>query len=775
MHSILALGLTLLTLSATIGEDCGGAHKTERLAGADSCLSAAAPVWLAALPHSVETTSPQVVVFGDTPCGVAAAIAAARANCNVVLVASGSHVGGMMSAGLSITDVRLPTAHGGLFREFTQQIESHYARRYGPGSKQVADCHHGLWFEPHVAEDVFETMLREQPKLTVYRNQRLVEVISQKNRVVGLVVADRKSGERHHLMARVFIDASYEGDLAAKAGVPCRVGRESREEFWEPYAGHGFLKNPGLKVLPGGTGAGDRRIQAYNFRLTMTDRDDIRVAVKKPAHYDRRMFTPLIPLAQQGKLKTLGDIIRLAPIPNGKYCANNRPVVRSLDLPAVNTDWPEGGEQRRAAILQQYRDYTLGLLWFVQHDAELPESLRRDALRWGFCADEFADNDHLPHQLYVREARRIVGRKTFTAHDAFLTPGGQRAPIHEDSIAVADYHVDSHIVQRQAAGWPHIEGHVYLRPISKPAQVPLGIMLPREIQGLLVPGAVSATHLGFSVLRMEPVWMSLGQAAGRAAAMAVHEQVDCDKLAVDELQRSLLADGAVISFFYDVPGPDPIWLMHNMPQEKARLELLPNLPAESYCPGIQFLATRGYFSTYFARPHDPITRSEAARWLYRFAAARDVLHEAAEAESFPDVPTTHPDHKFVSSLRATGIVDSWADTRGFYPAAALSRGEATEWIVRLLKASGQDVDTSPIEATRQCPWSDVQADNPTTKALATLHCRQITPRCWQGSDRVEPRHYLTRNEFCWMLYQTHFILRPTKSSAIDAKSPGTLR
>lgn len=696
---------------------------------------------------ATETTAVDVAVYGDTPCGIAAALSAARHGRSVALIGDGPHAGGLMTSGLSITDVRFRAAHGGIFREFITRVAKHYREKYGPESAQYEACNGGLWFEPHVAQRIFEVVLAEQPGIVLLRNKALDGVLAEDGRVTGLVLRG-EDGRARRLLAKVTIDAGYEGDVAAAAGVPYRVGREARDEFHEPYAGHGFLKNPGLQMLPGGTGEGDQRIQAYNFRLIMTDRPDLRVPIRRPDCYDRSEYAPLVPLAHDGSIRGIRDVIRLAPIPNGKFNANNRPIVRSLDLPEANTDWPEGTPERRREIYQRYADYTLGLLWFLQHDPELPEAFRRDALEWGLCADEFADNDHLPYRMYVREARRIVGRKTFTAHDAFLAPSAERTPIHSDSVAIADYHVDSHIVQRQQPGWPHIEGHVYLRLISKPAHVPFGVMLPEETKGLLVPGAVSATHLGFSVLRMEPVWVALGQAAGTAAAMSVEQQIDAADLPVLRIQRTLLDNGQMISFFYDIPGPDPIWVMQNIPEERARLDLLPETPAEDYCPGIQLLATRGYFTTYFARPNDPVTRSEAARWLHRLAVELDALDADGPVRPFADVPEGHPDHRIVRSLRAAGLVTCWPGTEGFFPGAALSRAEAADWIARLARRAGLIM---PVYPATLWPWKDLDPTGDVSGPVGILWHNRWLPDEWVRSDEFQPHYYVSRREYCAML------------------------
>jgi len=686
-----------------------------------------------------------VLVFADTPCGIAAAVSAARLGHRVTLVGQGRHAGGMMSGGLSISDVRIPAAHGGLFREFAGRVLRWYTERYGADSQQVRDCNGGLWFEPHVAEQIFDAMLSEQATLVRLANRRLVQAIVEGDRVCGAAFEERDTRSTETVHAAVVIDASYEGDLAAAAGTPCRVGREGREEHWEPYAGQVFLQNPGLQLLPGGTGQGDRLIQAYNYRLCMTDRDDLRVPIAKPDGYDRSEFAPLADLARQGKIRSIHDVIRLAPIPNGKYNANNRPIVRSLDLPGANTEWPEGSERRRAEIVARYRQYTLGLLWFLQHDEQLPAELRKDALRWGLCADEFADTGHLPHQLYVREARRIVGRKTFSAHDAMLAPGRQRAPLHEDSVAVADYHVDSHLVQRQAPGWPQVEGHVYLRALSKPAQVPFGVMVPQRSKGLLVPGAMSATHLGFGVLRMEPVWMALGQAAGTAAHLAIDGRTTPGEVPIDRLQRLLLAQGAVLTFFFDVPGPDPIWQMMTVPAERARLELIPAGAPSRVTPGVQFFGAREYIDGYFARPLDPVTRGEATEWLYRLLG-RPAAPAGGVPQAFADLPPDHLYSAAVVSLRAAGIVEAWDGSRGFFAGAALSRADAARWVTRAIRLR------QPQAAPSESPWEDLPAGDPAFGDLFGLHRIDALPKSWGADRRIQARMAVSREEFLDMLY-----------------------
>lgn len=694
----------------------------------------------------VKTLAYDIVVFGSTPCGIAAALAAAGYGRKVALIAGGSHLGGMMSSGLSITDLRFTHAFGGIFRAFADRVLAYYTARYGADSRQAKDCNGGIWFEPHVAEAVFEQMLAEPSTLDLFRDRRLSEARKEGERLKELRCVNRATGETETFRAGVFIDGSYEGDLAAEAGAAYRVGREGREEHGEPYAGFIFLKNPGLQVLDGSTGVGDNLIQAYNYRLCLTNRPDLRVAPLQPETYDREAYAPLVPLIRSGEVTEFNDVIRLAPIPNGKYNGNNRLIPVSLDLPGVNTHYPEADEEGRAAIVARYRSYMTGLLWFLQHDAELPSAFREEAGTWGFCRDEFEGNGHVPYELYVREARRIVGKKTLTSLDAFLAPGSERTPIHADSVAVGDYHVDSHIVQRKQPGWPQIEGHVYLRPISKPAHIPYGVIVPERVERLLVPGALSATHLGFSVLRMEPPWMALGQAAGAAAHLALQQGTPPSAVEVKRLQKLLLDGGQVISFFYDVPGPDPVWWTLNRPGERTRLDSNAEAgPPMSCNKGLQYFCTKGFFPTYHARPYDPVTRSEAARWLTAYLemeSGAQTMERPIGTRPFSDMDDSHPDAEAVARLTAAGIVEPWLQSTGFYPAAALSRKEAWRWVART---------AAHLQASRSGSAGAEPAEAAWMRRIEARHL----PLGWRKDWGTNELFYATREQFCELLYNIH--------------------
>jgi hypothetical protein len=674
-----------------------------------------------------------ILVYGATPCGISAAITGARYGKKVLLVAPLGYIGGLMSSGLSCTDLRFRHAHGGIFKEFTENIYRYYTTLYGISSQQVKDSNNGIWFEPHVAEKIFNQMLLDEANISLITDMPVASVEKQQQNIVSVILKNEEIEQT--IRAAMFVDASYEGDLAAAAGVAFTVGREAREKFAEPYAGYIFLKNPGLQVLPGSTGEGDERTQAYNFRLMLTNVESNKLLFPPPADYNREEYVEVLHAALKGAVQGIEDVIRLSPLPNGKYNGNNRPNIISLDLPEANTRYPNGNWQERADIVRRYRNYTLGLLYFMQNDPELPVEFINNSRKWGFCKDEFQSTGGLSRELYIREARRIKGVATFTSHDVFLAPGEERTPQHDDAVAIADYQVDSHIVQRRQPGWPQYEGHVYLRPLSKPASVPYGVMVPAETDRLVVPGAVSATHLGFSVLRMEPVWMSLGQAAATAACMAIDNLTEVRNVDVNQLQRLLLESNQVISFFFDVDTEDKLWELLNVPFEKAKLDHVSDRPVVKNSKGVLFFATKGFFNSYYARPNDPLTRYETAVWFCQLARLQSITREPlAKTAFYIDVDAGHFLYREIMQLTDSGIMQGWQNGNGFYGAAVVARSEALEMISKYHEVFHQ--------------WPSF-ADRP--DILGTL----MKEMPWDNTD-AGMGYYITRGEFLDILYSCFF-------------------
>ena len=547
-----------------------------------------------ALGTQARTRSYDVVIVGGTPAGITAAIAAAREGKSSVILERSAHIGGLPANGLGATDIATRGATAGLFARFVTLNKAHYTEKYGADSPQARDCSDGYHFEPSVAVESFRQMLAEAGpgRITVLTGRqfdaeaRYVE--KRGERIVSIRILDRTTGREEHYRGTVFIDATYEGDLGAAAGVPFRTGREGADKYGEPCAGKIYRWWKHGPDAEGTTYEGDDAIQAYNYRLCLTDDPQNRLAVPKPENYDREEFASLVGDVLDGRntdaryrnadsatiarnrrrieagerTSAPGDawgmakVTSMTQLPNAKTDANNQHLALiSTDLPEENWPWPTAGWAWRDRFARRLRDYTLGLLWFAQHDEALPAHFRKECLRWGLAADEYRDNGGFPRQVYVREGRRLEGCYFFTAKDALPEAEGKRPPLHSSSVTASHYALDSHAVRKREAGRIHLDGF-FSHPTAV-YTVPYGVMVPRKIENLLFPTAVSGSHVGFSTLRMEPCWMALGEAAGTAAALAIDARTDVRGIAADSLQGRLLRHGATLVYLRDMKPGDP--------------------------------------------------------------------------------------------------------------------------------------------------------------------------------------------------------------------------
>lgn len=547
-----------------------------------------------ALGTQARTRSYDVVIVGGTPAGITAAIAAAREGKSSVILERSAHIGGLPANGLGATDIATRGATAGLFARFVALNKAHYTEKYGADSPQARDCSDGYHFEPSVAVESFRQMLAEAGpgRITVLIGRqfdaeaRYVE--KRGERIVSIRILDRTTGREERYRGAVFIDATYEGDLGAAAGVPFRTGREGADEYGEPCAGKIYRWWKHGPDAEGTTYEGDDAIQAYNYRLCLTDDPQNRLAVPKPENYDREEFASLVGDVLDGRntdaryrnadsatiarnrrrieagerTSAPGDawgmakVTSMTRLPNAKTDANNQHLALiSTDLPEENWPWPTAGWAWRDRFARRLRDYTLGLLWFAQHDEALPAHFRKECLRWGLAADEYRDNGGFPRQVYVREGRRLEGCYFFTAKDALPEAEGKRPPLHSSSVTASHYALDSHAVRKREAGRIHLDGF-FSHPTAV-YTVPYGVMVPRKIENLLFPTAVSGSHVGFSTLRMEPCWMALGEAAGTAAALAIDARTDVRGIAADSLQGRLLRHGATLVYLRDMKPGDP--------------------------------------------------------------------------------------------------------------------------------------------------------------------------------------------------------------------------
>ena len=489
-----------------------------------------------------------VLVYGATPAGISAALAAAEDGRSVLLIEPTRRIGGLTTHGLSHSDFHSFEAINGPFFHFSQRVRTYYETTYGKDSKQVRDCWRGTHGEPSVNLLVFQEMLAENPSIRVLTDHRLVGVTAENHSINALKFA-RPNASRVTCSAQIVIDASYEGDLLAAAGVPYRVGRESKSEYKESLAPE----------------VADDELQGYNFRLCMTQNPQNRVPAPVPDNYDRTDYAALIPLVKNDKFRSAFGYpgrpfvfkAHLPALPNGKRDINDvsKGLVR-LSMPGRNREYAEGNPATRRRIEREHLDWQLGLIHFVQTDLALPEAFRKEAATWGLCRDEFVDTDHIPPQIYVREARRMVGRRVFTEADTEYAPNDARARLHADSIAVGEYSHNCHGTNH--AGPMIGGGHTgeFYKGVA-PYQIPYGVIVPRKVRNLLVPTACSASHVGFCAIRLEPIWMSLGGAAGHAADMALDANVPVQQVDVKALQQRIWSHGGATIHVSDVPPDHP--------------------------------------------------------------------------------------------------------------------------------------------------------------------------------------------------------------------------
>tara|TARA_R110002096_G_scaffold114770_13_gene248871 strand:+ start:373 stop:1902 length:1530 start_codon:yes stop_codon:yes gene_type:complete len=504
----------------------------------------------------------EIVILGATPGGIAAAVAAARLGRSVALVEYHHHIGGMTASGLGKSDVENRELIGGLFREFTTRVRRFYHERYGENSENARLCQDGYYTEPSVAEGVFEEMIAEQPGITGLKGWRLESAHTSQQRLTEIEIMNRSSGAIRRLTAEVFVDATYEGDLYAAAGAEFRLGRESREEFGEPHAGVVYFDYQRGKFLPGSTGEADDRLPAYTYRLCLTTNpDNAHVLTEPPTGYDRenyvgyfddltagRLGAPKVVKAGRGynpaHFDTMVRALSVAEIPNQKTDVNINPRPLGFPFPEENAGYVEGDAAARQRICERHRQLVLGLLFFLQNDEEIPEAHREIARSYHLPRDEWGDNGHFPFQLYVREARRLVGEYTLTEHD--MTTDAGRS--HPDTVAIGEFPIDSFPCRkRQPGDTVVLEGYLgMLDSVTRPYQIPYRMMIPKSIDGLLVPVAASTTHVAYSSIRMEPTWMCLGQAAGTAAHIALSRGCQPRQVPSGELRESLKQQGQIL-------------------------------------------------------------------------------------------------------------------------------------------------------------------------------------------------------------------------------------
>jgi hypothetical protein len=521
-----------------------------------------------------------VVVYGGTSGGVIAAVQAKAMGKTVVIVGPDKHLGGLSSGGLGYTDTGNKSVIGGLSREFYHRVWRHYdghdAWRWqkkseygnkGQGTPAIDGAQRTMWiFEPHVAEKVFEDFVRDH-RIPVLRDEWLDRAKGVKKTGARITSITMLSGKT--FTGKMFIDATYEGDLMAAAGVDYHVGREANRVYGEEHNGvqagvlhhrhhFGYLKekvspyvvpgDPKSGVLPrvsaaspGVFGEGDKRVQAYCFRMCLTDHPENRIPFAKPAGYDPKQYELLARIYAAGWTETFG---KFDPIPNQKTDTNNHGPF-STDNIGMNYDYPEASYERRREIIKEHETYQKGWLYFITTDPRVPKDVQEKMKTWGLPKDEFKDNGGWPHQIYVREARRMIGAYVMTENEL-----RKKKPTPE-SVGMGSYTIDSHNVQRYITpeGYVQNEGDIGVST-GGPYEIAYGSLVPKRGQAdnLLVPVCVSSSHIAFGSIRMEPVFMILGQSAATAAVMAIDSKIAVQDVPYAKLRERLLKDGQILSY-----------------------------------------------------------------------------------------------------------------------------------------------------------------------------------------------------------------------------------
>lgn len=519
--------------------------------------------------------STDIVIYGGTSAAVIAAVEATKSGKSVVVVSPDKHLGGLTSGGLGFTDTGNKSVIGGLSREFYHRVWLHYNEpstwkweehaafgNKGQGTVAMDGENRTMWiFEPHVAEMVFEEFVKEF-NIKVLRNEWLYRekgVVKKDGKIISIRTLSGIT-----LVGKVFIDATYEGDLMAAAGVSYFVGREPSSQYGESYngvqadikeRGHFFISPIDPYRIPGNkesgllygiskdpiapNGSGDKKLQAYCFRLCMSDHPDNRLPFPKPEHYQPSDYELVARVLDTGWSNWFAKYDR---IPNRKTDTNNHGPFSS-DFIGGNYDYPEASYARRAEIIKAHETYQKGLFYFLSNDPRVSEEMRAKMKNWGLAADEFTDNGGWPHQLYIREARRMLGIFVTTENEV---TNKKEVP---QPIGMGSYGMDSHNVQRylNAEGFVQNEGDVQVH-LKAPYSISFGSILPKksECTNLLVPVCVSASHIAFGSIRMEPVFMILGQSATVAASLAIDRGIAVQEVEYDQLAQKLMEKGQIL-------------------------------------------------------------------------------------------------------------------------------------------------------------------------------------------------------------------------------------
>ncbi|TCC87933.1 FAD-dependent oxidoreductase [Pedobacter frigiditerrae] len=510
-----------------------------------------------------------IVIYGGTSAAIMAAVQSVRLGKSVVVVSPDIHLGGLSSSGLGFTDTGDKSVIGGLSREFYHRVYLHYQKKSawnwqkkenygnkGQGTPAIDGNERTMWiFEPHVAEQIMEDFIKEN-RIKVYRNEWLNRELGVELKL-GKIISFTTLGKKK-FVGKMFIDATYEGDLMAASKVSYHIGRESNQVYNEQWNGaqplvfqhgHYFKNNIDPYRIIGDTtsgllagisgkqtilkGVGDEKIQAYTYRMCLTDQPENRISFPKPDHYNPLDYELLIRVFNSGWNELFN---KYDPLPNHKTDTNNHGPF-STDYIGMNHDYPNASYKRRREILKAHENYQKGLMYFMATDPRIPKNVQENLNKWGLAKDEFKDNENWPYQIYVREARRMIGSYIMTENEVL---GKKEVP---NSVGMGSYSLDSHNVQRYVTpeGYLQNEGDVGVKA-PKPYGIAYGSIIPKkeECLNLLVPVCLSSSHIAYGSVRMEPVFMILGESASTAASLAIDNQTNVQDVDYAKLKTLLL-------------------------------------------------------------------------------------------------------------------------------------------------------------------------------------------------------------------------------------------
>ena len=609
-----------------------------------------------------------LLVIGGSASGVSAAVTAARLGMKVALVEQTNRIGGMASNGLGSTDIRSASRSNGFFEDFRRRIVDFY----GEGD--------GLRYEPRVAHAVFKSIVNEHTCISLFLNCEAVEPLMRGRRVVGACVRDTTSGRTGLLLARVTIDATPEGDFAAACGCEFRAGREPRSPD-EPHAGAIYFNNATQEILPGSTGAGDLKQQSYAYLMVWRDYGEAGAPlIDKPRFYDPETY-------RRSPEWTKTWNYTSGRLPNGKFEINQHPF--GIDWPGINNRYPTADATLRRAVEARYKDRALGYLYYFQNE------LGHKNL--GLADDEYLDSGNFPPTLYIREARRIAGQSLFKESDVADARKFHRA----DSIAIGDYPMDSHAMEdlKDATRIDKGEGECWLRAFTPWYQVPFGAIVPKHIDGLLVSTAVSGTHIGYGTLRMEPVRMSMGQAAAAAAYWSILYSIEPRRV-------------------------NPAWVQDKALSQHAYMTWNSDIDRDSrHFKAVNFIAARGVFVNEAFEPDKPLTREEVLIVLNRLL----LLEKYPRGMEKSPIPS---------------------------PQDPCTRGQFAQWLVEAKqKVSPEWKAVEPLWPS----YTDVPKDSPYYAAVETLKARRISGLLFEGSEigKFKPDEPITRADAAEAIYLAH--------------------